>query len=528
MIQTVILARSAPKRVCGRAGTKGVDPMTPRKCRAAHVLWWRLCLSAVVLVAAATGVSEARAAVLVVDKDKAQCPRARYTSIQRAVDAARRGDKVKVCADHYAEQVTIDKPLTLHGDPDAVAAIDCFAAAPSEAGELDPTRYPVVDPAGDGFSVAFRLAANNIGLKGLVVEGASVGIDASDSFSGYRVDHNLIQHHTGFAIDFGSAGDRRSRVDHNCIRNNSLGLASELDDDSNWPLPPVGTNREPYARDTFSARIDHNDMTANTQAIYLAGPGQRKDVRIDHNHSQHDRNVGIVLQNSTDSAIVDNDIIEPGPTAWGIGIGGGNTALLIADNRLVGGLVGINFGRDEEFFDQFPLPNTNVVVSGNDIRSTRFSGIQALTDALAASIITGNTSRENARAGIVISGGRDNEITANTTSENQGTGISLTDANTDSDVSSNISTRNGASGLFLGVGSTRNNFTNNTANDNGRHGIGLAANATGNTFTGNAMHGNGRLDPAGRDAFDPNFPLNTWIGNDCTTDNQAGAICSTG
>src|SRR5262245_46895318 len=66
----------------------------------------------------------ARAATLTVDTDRAQCPRAQFASIQAAVDNARPGDTVKVCAGTYAEQVTVDKPLTLKGDGATVDPLD--------------------------------------------------------------------------------------------------------------------------------------------------------------------------------------------------------------------------------------------------------------------------------------------------------------------------------------------------------------------------------------------------------------------
>ena len=53
---------------------------------------------------------------IVVDKDKVQCPKANFTSIQAAVNAAKPGDTIKVCPDLYNESVTVNKPsLTLVG-----------------------------------------------------------------------------------------------------------------------------------------------------------------------------------------------------------------------------------------------------------------------------------------------------------------------------------------------------------------------------------------------------------------------------
>src|SRR5215207_8159725 len=93
----------------------------------------------------------------VVDRDGAECSNADFTSIQAAVDAAAPGDVIRVCPDLYPESVTVDKPLTLVGDPDAVEAVDCFSPLAAQPGDADPSRYPIVDPAGDGFSVTVAL-----------------------------------------------------------------------------------------------------------------------------------------------------------------------------------------------------------------------------------------------------------------------------------------------------------------------------------------------------------------------------------
>ena len=83
---------------------------------------------------------------LVVDDDGAQCGRHAYSSVQAAVDAARGGDRVRVCPGRYAERVVVNKPLTLTGQPAAVAALDCFTEQTSEPDDLDTTVVPVLEP----------------------------------------------------------------------------------------------------------------------------------------------------------------------------------------------------------------------------------------------------------------------------------------------------------------------------------------------------------------------------------------------
>ena len=106
-------------------------------------------LRAVVAAAliAAVAPSTAFASTWTVDDDKADCPNARFTSIQAAVDQAAPWDTVVICAGTYVEQstptggnnspsqagskngLTITKPLTLKGAGASKVTIKPAAAA---------------------------------------------------------------------------------------------------------------------------------------------------------------------------------------------------------------------------------------------------------------------------------------------------------------------------------------------------------------------------------------------------------------
>jgi hypothetical protein len=118
-----------------------------------------------------------------------------------------------------------------------------------------------------------------------MIQGAWVGVDTSDRFSGYRVDHNAIQDNTLFAIDAGSAGAHPSGFDHNSLRGNTYGLVSELTDDTLWPQPPVGSDRGAYARNLRNARVDHNAQrlgrcpALDQEPNAISDPGPRAQTR---------------------------------------------------------------------------------------------------------------------------------------------------------------------------------------------------------------------------------------------------------
>ncbi|MDQ3776886.1 MAG: right-handed parallel beta-helix repeat-containing protein [Pseudomonadota bacterium] len=72
--------------------------------------------SGLVLVLVLSSSRPALAATLVVDDDRVECPNAGFTTIQGAVDVARRGDRIRVCPGTYNEQIGITEPLSIIGN----------------------------------------------------------------------------------------------------------------------------------------------------------------------------------------------------------------------------------------------------------------------------------------------------------------------------------------------------------------------------------------------------------------------------
>jgi nitrous oxidase accessory protein NosD len=109
----------------------------------------------------------ASAAQLVVDDDKVECPRAGFTHIQDAINAAAAGDRIRICKGVYVEQLTIQKSLTLDADSGATLmpsamqqnTVSLFSSAPIATAIL-------VQNAAD------------VTIRGLIVDGANNGISA--------------------------------------------------------------------------------------------------------------------------------------------------------------------------------------------------------------------------------------------------------------------------------------------------------------------------------------------------------------
>lgn len=180
--------------------------------------------------------------------------------------------------------------------------------------------------------------------------------------------------------------------------------------------------------------------------MQLSGPGRRIRVTIDHNLLRDD--LGILLQNSIDSEILDNDVIDGREHA--IMIGAGNEGLLIAANRVRNAeILGIRFIENGAFLDSFPLPNRGVVVTRNEVTRSR-RGIHAGSGTLADSLISENTSSENRGAGILlVADSTADKIIDNTVIGNLGTGISV-NSGSGNVLRGNTIIGNGASGIALG------------------------------------------------------------------------------
>jgi len=77
-------------------------------------------VAALVLVlgpmAVAPQIARAAAPVIVVGTLSAACPDAQFSTIQAAVNAASPGTVIRICRGTYPEQVSIKKPLSLHGE----------------------------------------------------------------------------------------------------------------------------------------------------------------------------------------------------------------------------------------------------------------------------------------------------------------------------------------------------------------------------------------------------------------------------
>jgi Periplasmic copper-binding protein (NosD) len=107
----------------------------------------------------------AKAAQLVVDDDKVECPKARFTHIQDAINAASPGDRIRVCKGTYVEQLTINKALSIDAGSGAVLMPSAMKQNTTSLFDAAPIATAVLVE-----------NATNVSLRGLTVDGANNGI----------------------------------------------------------------------------------------------------------------------------------------------------------------------------------------------------------------------------------------------------------------------------------------------------------------------------------------------------------------
>jgi hypothetical protein len=107
-----------------------------------------------------------------------------FSTIQAAINAATAGDTIQVAAGTYAEQININKALTLLGPN---ANINPNTGARVAEANIIPTASDPLNPA-PGAPLVVRLSANDITFKGFTVDGDNPSLTSGVLYNGVDVD----------------------------------------------------------------------------------------------------------------------------------------------------------------------------------------------------------------------------------------------------------------------------------------------------------------------------------------------------
>ena len=296
--------------------------------------------------------------LLVVDDDRAQCPKADFTTIPEAVNQARAGTHIEVCPGTYASGIVVDK-----------AGLTIEVRGPYRSAHVVGTGEQAVEfgfavladnVTIEGFEIsnfAGRFENTGIAVGGLLLPDDQVKLVPANNAT---IRYNNIRATTpasneGFGIHiWQSAG---ARIEYNEIHHGNTGLVGDaasgarieqnsFHDFGNWGV--LGT--------LPGATIEHNLFYGNAEeGVRLFESG---GATIEHN-TFRDNFAGFFIQDSADVRFRQNTILRSGDgivvvTSHGVKIdhnvvqssGNGITttesdAVTVEDNRVTGTLVGI-------------------------------------------------------------------------------------------------------------------------------------------------------------------------------------------
>jgi len=275
---------------------------SPGRGRVATVATVLLLLAVGVL--GATGVASAQASDTVyVDggADDVDCDGDDYDSIQNAVDNATAGDTIVVCGGTYAEQVTVDKQLTLRANDDSTVALAGDALGPGAAAitvESSAAGTVVEGFAVTAFGQVANVEAGDTVVRDLVANDSDRGIavleGGASTLSNVTVQNNTLDNVTTGILVFSS--DDATVSDINVYRNvvNGSSTGVSVQGDSTVPLADIGVRQNLVAN-------------ATTAGVNVTSDTDPTGVRVTRNFFQDNSPFAVENDNTTSGAVL---------TAW--------------------------------------------------------------------------------------------------------------------------------------------------------------------------------------------------------------------
>ena len=345
---------------------------------------------------------------LLVDDDKVQCPAAKFTSIQDAINNASPGSLIRVCPGTYNEQLSVTKSLSIEGDNGAIVM-----PASMVANTTGSSGSPIAA------AILVKDAAN-VEIQGLIVDTANNGIaECSPDLIGIlyqnssgSIEHNAVRNtklsitlngcQSGDAIVVQSLGGATSNVSiidnsvhdyqKNGITGNELGTEVAIINNTVTGLGPTAGAAQNGIQVGFGAKgsVQRNTVTDNvwSPCVSLANCTfnatgilvfQSDDVRVEHN------------------SVATNQV----------GIFAGGHSARIESNRISNSLVlvGIDLAGDNNLANRNDVANSGqaaILMEGNDNKAQANDITEAPIGILKLSSTIGNMESGNLFFDILI------------------------------------------------------------------------------------------------------------------------------
>lgn len=358
-------------------------------------------LGAVLMMA---GLSSASAAVTLVVDDDGQASATNcngvamaFTTIQSAVTAAASGDTVKVCPGTYAENVSVDKTLTLKG---AKAGVD--ARTRGTSGES------IVDPPANALP-GLNLLADNITVDGFTVSGTDggPGIQTSGLFSGYDILNNIIRDNV-FGLYAHNDGDAQMVVSKNRFRDNNVAGSAA----GNGIYSDQGAQGILIKSNRFQGHV-------NAGVLFADAGVDNDQLIVSSNQSTNNSsfvsifdgtNIQVVFNNSNDT-IGGDDGVQGSAIFIGAGFG-----VLVQGNTLTNPAFSGVAVRNSPFTGD---SSENIDLLGNTIKNAENHGIDVTADSSGVAQIRNNKTLNSVEDGIFMGAATNgNNLRGNTAKNN--------------------------------------------------------------------------------------------------------------
>ena len=354
-----------------------------------------------------------RATVWQVDDDLAQFPKAKFKTIQPAVDAAKNGDTIQVAPGVYAEGVTVNKTLKLLGAQAGVDARTRQVKVPQESLIVAGQHH-------------FNLSANDIIMDGfslrVVVDdsGEGVGAHTRQTFSGYRIINNIMDADGTTALVPECSGAKQMQIRRNLFTGR-LGIAVESNEQGEAHNVLVeenlfiGSDLAFFGNAHSDLLITRNKLTdggriAISDNSFPSGFPPSVRVQVLKNELSGPGSGLMEFRNVEESLVKENVLSNAG----GDGIvvsASSNIKLRIEKNRIFGSSGGSRVGTGIRFDDAALVGLGSIAVSlveiiQNDIRGFGV-GLEIFGN---GNFIQGNSVQDNQEAGISIRAGSHNNL----------------------------------------------------------------------------------------------------------------------
>jgi hypothetical protein len=335
-------------------------------------------------------------AIVVGAADGPTCPQPAYSTIQAAVTAAPDNATVYVCAGAYAEDVTIDKPLTLLGARWGVDA---------RTERTDTSAETIWSPGQSGKDAAAYAGAMTGTIDGFTFSGGdtSSAIHVITAGDGYTWRNNIITHQaTG--IGLATPGGTGTLITHNRfsdIRKSKTGAivlaagtsnAVTITENSFINVPAGGVN-------SISAGTRDLTVTDNT---FANDPGvggnfavifRTNGTTISGNTFTGGTSTAVFIGGDNIGATVNNNTISDAP-ATGINVSsaadpqdGPPQQLTIANNTIIGRSNGISYS--------YAGSGSGSTITGNQVTGSTADGITVANASVAGLTLTDNVVRNS-------------------------------------------------------------------------------------------------------------------------------------